>query len=57
MPALSIIARAPGSQARAGTLVTSHGSVSTPAFVPLATKGSVRGLAAGEVAALGYEII
>ncbi len=57
MPALTIIARDPGSQARAGTLVTAHGSVSTPAFVPLATKGSVRGLAAGEVAGLGYEII
>jgi queuine tRNA-ribosyltransferase len=57
VPALSIIARDPGSQARAGTLMTAHGSVQTPAFVPLATKGSVRGLAAGEVAALGYEII
>jgi queuine tRNA-ribosyltransferase len=57
VPALSIIARDPGSQARAGSLATAHGSVRTPAFVPLATKGSVRGLAAGEVAGLGYEIV
>jgi queuine tRNA-ribosyltransferase len=57
VPALTIIARDPDSQARAGTLATAHGSVRTPAFVPLATKASVRGLAAGEVAALGYEIV
>ncbi len=57
MPALRIIARDPASQARAGTLATAHGSVRTPAFVPLATKASVRGLAAGEVAALGYDLI
>jgi queuine tRNA-ribosyltransferase len=57
VPALSIIARDPGSQARAGSLVTAHGSVRTPAFVPLATKGSVRGLASGEVAGLGYDIV
>ncbi len=29
----------------------------TPAFVPLATKGSVRGLSAAEVAGLGYEMV
>ena len=57
MPALSIIARDPGSQARAGRLDTAHGVVRTPAFVPLATKGSVRGLAAGEVADLGYDMV
>lgn len=57
MPALRIIARDPGSQARAGVLTTAHGPVRTPAFVPLATKGSVRGLAADEVAGLGYDLI
>ncbi len=34
-----------------------HGVVHTPAFVPLATRGAVKGLEAGEVAALGYELI
>ena len=29
----------------------------TPAFIPLATKASVRGLSAGEVAGLGYELV
>jgi queuine tRNA-ribosyltransferase len=55
--ALRIIARDPHSQARAGTLATGHGTVRTPAFVPLATKGSVRGLSADEVAGLGYDIV
>jgi len=43
--------------ARAGLIHTAHGQVCTPAFVPLATKGSVRGLSAAEVAGLGYELI
>ena len=43
--------------ARAGTLQTAHGPIETPAFIPLATKGSVRGLDGNEVAALGYQLI
>jgi queuine tRNA-ribosyltransferase len=31
--------------------------VATPAFIPLATKGSVRGLSSAEVAELGYEMV
>ena len=31
--------------------------MATPAFVPLATKGSVRGLSSAEVAELGYELV
>jgi queuine tRNA-ribosyltransferase len=44
-------------KARAGVLRTAHGEVRTPAFIPLATKGSVRALDVDEVAALGYELI
>jgi queuine tRNA-ribosyltransferase len=55
--ALRIEARDPSSRARAGTLRTAHGEVRTPAFVPLATKATVRGLLAEEVAALGYEMV
>jgi queuine tRNA-ribosyltransferase len=59
MPALRIIARDGdgGARARAGILETAHGDVLTPAFVPLATRGSVRGLTATDVAALGYELV
>jgi queuine tRNA-ribosyltransferase len=43
--------------ARTGLLGLAHGAVRTPAFVPLATKGSIRGLHAAEVAGLGYEMV
>ncbi len=43
--------------ARCGVLHTAHGPIETPAFIPLATKGSVRGLDGDEVAGLGYQLI
>jgi queuine tRNA-ribosyltransferase len=43
--------------ARTGVLHTAHGPVETPAFIPLATKGTVRGLESGEVAELGYRMV
>jgi queuine tRNA-ribosyltransferase len=46
-----------GSRARAGVLALAHGEVRTPAFVPLATKATVRGLEPHEVARLGYEMV
>jgi queuine tRNA-ribosyltransferase len=53
----TIEARDGASRARAGVLRTAHGDVRTPAFVPLATKATVKGLLAEEVAALGYELV
>ena len=43
--------------ARAGLIHLGHGTVTTPAFIPLATKGSVRGLSSAEVAELGFEMV
>ncbi|HVQ59436.1 MAG TPA: tRNA guanosine(34) transglycosylase Tgt [Solirubrobacterales bacterium] len=43
--------------ARAGVIHTAHGPIETPAFIPLATKGSVRGMEATEIAGLGYQLI
>jgi queuine tRNA-ribosyltransferase len=43
--------------ARAGVIHTAHGPIETPAFIPLATKGTVRALESAEVADLGYELI
>ena len=57
MSALQILQRDPGSRARAGVLRVSHGEVRTPAFVPLATKATVKGLESSEVARLGYDIV
>jgi queuine tRNA-ribosyltransferase len=56
-PPLSIVARDPGSRARAGVLRTAHGEVRTPAFVPLATKATVKGLVPQEVRDLGYDMV
>lgn len=55
--AFTIQARAPGSLARAGLLHTAHGDVRTPAFVPLATKATVKGLLPEEVAGLGFDMV
>jgi queuine tRNA-ribosyltransferase len=38
-------------------LQLAHGEVQTPAFVPLATRGSVKMLEPSDVAALGYEMV
>src|SRR3954468_22457165 len=57
VPPLRITARDPGSRARAGVLGTAHGNVRTPAFVPLATKATVKGLEPREVADLGYDMV
>jgi queuine tRNA-ribosyltransferase len=43
--------------ARAGVLHTAHGPVETPAFIPLATKATVRGLESREVAEMGYQLV
>jgi queuine tRNA-ribosyltransferase len=49
--------RAPDSRARTGTLHLAHGTVQTPAFVPLATRGAVKALEPRDVQALGYEMV
>ena len=43
--------------ARRGRLLTPHGPVDTPAFIPLATKGSVRGMSSREVGSLGFQMV
>lgn len=43
--------------ARSGVISTAHGEIATPAFIPLATKASVRGVSSAEVEALGYDLI
>ncbi|HEY1592058.1 MAG TPA: tRNA guanosine(34) transglycosylase Tgt [Solirubrobacteraceae bacterium] len=49
--------RSSSSRARTGTLKLPHGDVQTPAFVPLATRGTVRTLEPRDVEALGYEMV
>src|SRR5215217_7450202 len=54
---LEIHHRDASSRARTGVLRLAHGVVRTPAFVPLATKGVVKGIEPREVAALGYDMV
>ncbi len=54
---LSFSVDARDGMARAGVLRTAHGPILTPAFIPLATKGTVRGLDSSEVADIGYELV
>ncbi|MHA1129993.1 MAG: tRNA guanosine(34) transglycosylase Tgt [Candidatus Helarchaeota archaeon] len=46
-----------GSSARLGLLVTPHGHVNTPAFVPVATKATVKTLTSHELKEMGAEIL
>jgi queuine tRNA-ribosyltransferase len=55
--ALEILHRDSGSHARAGLLHLAHGDVRTPAFVPLATKGTIKTLTPSDVEALGYDMV
>jgi queuine tRNA-ribosyltransferase len=43
--------------ARRGRLETPHGAIETPAFMPVATYGAVRGVAPDELAALGAQVL
>jgi len=59
MSALSfhIEARAPRNGARAGVLHTPHGTIHTPAFVPVGTKANVKGILPSALATLGAEVV
>jgi len=55
--AFRVTARDAGSAARTGRLETPHGAVETPAFMPVASQGSVKGLTHAQVEALGADIL
>lgn len=52
-----ILKEARPSAARLGEIVTSHGAIRTPAFVAVATRGTVKALGADDAAALGVEVL
>lgn len=57
MSPFTVEARDPGSEARAGRLVLSRGTVETPAFMPVGTQGTVKGIDPAELASLGTSIV
>jgi queuine tRNA-ribosyltransferase len=57
MSSFEVLQLDPSSQARRGQLQTAHGTVETPVFMPVGTRGSVKGLTPEQVAATGAQII
>ena len=58
-PALryELLAKDPSTHARLGRVMTRHGVYDTPAFMPVGTQGTVKGLLPDHVAATGSQII
>ena len=43
--------------ARAGTITTPHGTVATPAFMPVGTQAAVKAMAPDELSSMGYTMV
>jgi queuine tRNA-ribosyltransferase len=52
-----VLARDGATAARGARITTPHGRVETPAFMPVGTSGSVKGMSSAELAALGFEMV
>src|SRR5213083_1602339 len=52
-----LLARDQNSKARCGRLKTAHGVIDTPAFIPVGTQGSVKGVSPRELSELKAQII
>jgi len=55
--AFRVEARCPHTAARTGLLETPHGPVTTPAFMPVGTRGSVRGILPADLRASGAQVV
>ena len=53
----SILKKDPGSRARRGEITTPHGTIQTPAFVPVGTKAGVKGVLPEQLRALGAQVV
>ncbi len=53
----SIEKKLDGTLARAGEIVTPHGSIKTPAFVTVGTKATVKALTAEQIRSLGAQVV
>jgi queuine tRNA-ribosyltransferase len=52
-----LLVQDPASKARRGRLTTAHGVIETPAFIPVGTQGSVKGVSPRELRELNAQII
>lgn len=55
--AFKVLTRDKNSRARVGEIHTAHGVVETPAFVPVGTRASVRGLSSEDLKEIGVQIL
>ena len=53
----NIIAQDSGSQAKAATFTTPHGTIETPCFMPVGTRATVKGITVDELEEVGAQII
>ncbi|HEX9609008.1 MAG TPA: tRNA guanosine(34) transglycosylase Tgt [Candidatus Paceibacterota bacterium] len=53
----TIGAKIPGALGRAGTIMTPHGPIETPAFVAVGTKGTVKSLTPEQVRSIGVQVV
>src|SRR4051794_38410683 len=56
-PGFDLTCRDRGTRARRGRLRTTHGTVETPAFMPVGTYGAVKAMAPWELEDLGAEMV
>ena len=56
-PAFRVLETGRAGRARAGILQTAHGELPTPAFMPVATYGTVRGIPSHELKAFGTDVL
>lgn len=56
-PMFELLATDPATKARRGRLTTAHGLIETPAFMPVGTQGSVKGVSPRELRELETQII
>jgi queuine tRNA-ribosyltransferase len=56
-PMFALLTRDKESKARRGCLTTAHGEIDTPAFMPVGTQGSVKGVSPRELRELNAQII
>ena len=52
-----VISKEKSCSARTGRLTTAHGTIDTPVFMPVATRGTIRALTFRDIEEIGFEII
>ena len=56
-PAIEILLRDRDTHARLGRLITPHGTINTPVFMPVGTRGAVKGVAPDRLRLAGTEMV